>query len=167
MCERDQGSTWPWVLHVARVLPGLVFMRSGFFMWSGFYLAWCSCGQGSTWPGCSCGCGSTGWFYLVVLHVVRVLPALVVHVGRGSTWFFMWSVLPGLGFFMPRRGHYYVSIMTWVYALIVHHKICQWSFKPERLRRSCPSYPRHDRWLASPVDCICWTPVLGCKSFLG
>ena len=40
------------------------------------------------------------WFYLVVLHVVRVLP--------------------GLGFFMP-SGAYYVSIMTWVYALIVHN----------------------------------------------
>ena len=53
-----QGSTWwfsTWsgfylvVLHIFRVRPGL-----GVFRWTGFDLAWgSSCGQCSTWPGCS------------------------------------------------------------------------------------------------------------------
>ena len=99
-------------------------------------------------PGGSCGCGSTWWFYLVVLHVVAVHVVSAswpgVHVvrvlpggsscSRGSNWFFMW-----LGFYLAwgsscRRGHTMCEHHdTGVRTYCTSQHFCQWSFKPERL----------------------------------
>ena len=120
----------------------------GFFMWSGFYLAWgSSCGQVLpglgffTWSGFYLAWGSSGGLDL------------------GSTWQGI-CVVTRHDWHMPCVSHD-ISVHTYCTT-----RLCKWPFKLESLRHSGPSYPDMiDGWQALWKWIV--SSVLGCKSFLG